>query len=57
MNRGFRIAHAFLLSSFIVLVWTGFALKYPEGLVGDGRCSPGRTASACAAGCTAARRS
>lgn len=32
MNRGFRIAHAFLLSSFIVLVWTGFALKYPDSI-------------------------
>ncbi|MGB9604421.1 MAG: cytochrome b/b6 domain-containing protein [Bryobacteraceae bacterium] len=25
-----RIQHALLASSFIVLVWTGFALKYPE---------------------------
>ena len=31
MNLGFRIAHAFLLTSFMVLVWTGFALKYPDG--------------------------
>jgi cytochrome b subunit of formate dehydrogenase len=26
-----RFQHLFLLSSFIVLVWTGFALKYPNG--------------------------
>lgn len=31
MSRGFRIAHALLLTSFIVLVWTGFALKFPDG--------------------------
>jgi len=31
MNKGFRIAHAFLLTSFMVLVWSGFALKYPNG--------------------------
>jgi cytochrome b subunit of formate dehydrogenase len=31
MAAGFRIAHAILAVSFIVLAWTGFALKYPEG--------------------------
>jgi cytochrome b subunit of formate dehydrogenase len=30
MNRGFRIAHGLLASSFIVLAFTGFALKYPD---------------------------
>lgn len=30
MSLGFRIAHAGLFTSFGVLVWTGFALKYPE---------------------------
>jgi cytochrome b subunit of formate dehydrogenase len=30
MSRGFRIAHAVLGISFILLAWTGFALKYPE---------------------------
>jgi cytochrome b subunit of formate dehydrogenase len=31
MSKGFRIAHAILLVSFAVLVWTGFALKYSDG--------------------------
>ncbi|KAB2968380.1 MAG: cytochrome B [Thermoanaerobaculia bacterium] len=31
MSGGFRIAHGLLLTSFIALVWSGFALKYPEG--------------------------
>jgi cytochrome b subunit of formate dehydrogenase len=31
MAKGFRIAHALLLVSFMLLVWTGFALKYPDG--------------------------
>lgn len=30
MSLGFRIAHALLAGSFIVLAYTGFALKYPE---------------------------
>lgn len=30
MILGFRIAHAALFTSFFVLVWTGFALTYPE---------------------------
>jgi hypothetical protein len=30
MLPGFRIAHATLMVSFLVLVWTGFALKYAE---------------------------
>lgn len=30
MSVGFRLAHLLLLSSFFVLVFTGFALKYPE---------------------------
>lgn len=30
MLRAERIQHALLASSFIVLVWTGFALRYPE---------------------------
>jgi cytochrome b subunit of formate dehydrogenase len=30
MSRGFRLAHVLMLTSFTVLVWTGFALKYPE---------------------------
>ena len=30
MLLGFRIAHVSLMISFFVLVWTGFALKYPE---------------------------
>lgn len=31
MSRGFRAAHGLMMVSFIVLAWTGFALKYPEG--------------------------
>jgi cytochrome b subunit of formate dehydrogenase len=31
MSRGFRIAHAATFSSFFVLVWSGFALKFPSG--------------------------
>ena len=30
MSAGFRAAHFLMLSSFIVLVYTGFALKFPE---------------------------
>ena len=30
MVPGFRIAHAALFLSFFVLVWTGFALKFPD---------------------------
>jgi cytochrome b subunit of formate dehydrogenase len=30
MSAGFRLAHGLLLSSFMVLVYTGFALTYPE---------------------------
>jgi cytochrome b subunit of formate dehydrogenase len=30
MNRNFRIAHAGVILSFPILVFTGFALKYPE---------------------------
>ena len=30
MNRNFRIAHAGVVLSFPILVFTGFALKYPE---------------------------
>ena len=30
MSTGFRVAHALLLASFGLLVYTGFALKYPE---------------------------
>jgi cytochrome b subunit of formate dehydrogenase len=30
MSRGFRVAHALLIATFAVLVYTGFALKYPE---------------------------
>jgi len=30
MSRPFRIAHGLAAASFIVLVYTGFALKYPE---------------------------
>jgi Ni,Fe-hydrogenase I cytochrome b subunit len=30
MIFGFRLAHALMLTSFAVLVYTGFALKYPE---------------------------
>ncbi|MCP4203677.1 MAG: hypothetical protein GY769_17305 [bacterium] len=30
MSQGFRLAHALLALSFIVLAYTGFALKYPE---------------------------
>jgi cytochrome b subunit of formate dehydrogenase len=30
MMLGFRIAHILLMTSFAVLVYTGFALKYPE---------------------------
>jgi len=32
MMPGFRFAHACLIVSFLVLVYTGFALKYPESL-------------------------
>jgi cytochrome b subunit of formate dehydrogenase len=31
MPLGFRLAHGALAASFVVLVYTGFALKYPEG--------------------------
>jgi cytochrome b subunit of formate dehydrogenase len=31
MIPGFRVAHGLLMASFAVLVYTGFALKYPEG--------------------------
>lgn len=31
MMLGFRIAHGLTMVSFIVLVYTGFALKFPEG--------------------------
>lgn len=31
MMLGFRIAHALTMVSFLVLVYTGFALKFPEG--------------------------
>jgi cytochrome b subunit of formate dehydrogenase len=30
MNRGFRIAHVLTFTTFFILVWTGFALKFPE---------------------------
>ncbi|HSC78015.1 MAG TPA: cytochrome c3 family protein, partial [Candidatus Acidoferrales bacterium] len=30
MTRGFRFAHALVMVSFSILVYTGFALKYPE---------------------------
>ncbi len=30
MNRGFRIAHGLVMLSFPVLVWSGFALSYPN---------------------------
>jgi cytochrome b subunit of formate dehydrogenase len=30
LSRGFRVAHGLLAASFLVLVYTGFALKYPE---------------------------
>jgi formate dehydrogenase gamma subunit len=32
MNRSQRIQHLLLLSSFILLAWTGFALKYPDSV-------------------------
>jgi len=31
MSKGFRIGHGLMMVSFIVLAWTGFALKYPDG--------------------------
>jgi cytochrome b subunit of formate dehydrogenase len=31
LSRGFRIAHGALFGSFTILVYTGFALKFPEG--------------------------
>jgi cytochrome b subunit of formate dehydrogenase len=31
MSKGFRIAHVLMMVSFLVLAWTGFALKYPDG--------------------------
>jgi len=31
MSKGFRIAHVLMMVSFIVLAWTGFALKYSDG--------------------------
>jgi len=31
MHRSERIQHAIMVVSFAVLVWTGFALKYPDG--------------------------
>jgi cytochrome b subunit of formate dehydrogenase len=43
MAAGFRVAHALVLVSFAVLVWTGFALTYPDSwwsaplLVWEGR--------------------
>ncbi len=30
MSLAFRLTHGLLAASFLVLVWTGFALKYPE---------------------------
>ena len=30
MSRGFRAAHGLVMVTFILLVYTGFALKYPE---------------------------
>jgi cytochrome b subunit of formate dehydrogenase len=30
MSRGFRIAHGFTMVTFVLLAYTGFALKYPE---------------------------
>jgi cytochrome b subunit of formate dehydrogenase len=30
MGRGFRIAHGMMMASFVTLVYSGFALKYPE---------------------------
>jgi cytochrome b subunit of formate dehydrogenase len=30
MSLGFRVAHALLMTSFVVLVWSGFALTYQE---------------------------
>ena len=35
MNREFRIAHALAALSFLTLVWTGFALKYPDAWWAD----------------------
>ena len=56
MLLGFRVAHALLGSSFIVLGYTGFALKYPEAwwakpfvLWENGRGRPGGAASRAAA--------
>lgn len=31
MRKGFRVVHGLTMASFVVLVYTGFALKYPEG--------------------------
>ncbi len=31
MPLGFRVAHALTAVSFVLLVWSGFALKYPDG--------------------------
>ena len=33
-----RVQHAVLAISFLTLVWTGFALKYPRSVVGAARC-------------------
>lgn len=30
MSRGFRVAHGLTMASFLLLAYTGFALKYPE---------------------------
>ncbi len=31
LSLGFRVVHLLLMTSFIVLAWSGFALKYPTG--------------------------
>ena len=44
-----RVQHAVLALSFLTLVWTGFALKYPGQLVGPAAVGDGGRALRCAA--------
>ena len=50
-----RVQHVLLLTSFITLVVTGFALKYPHSFWAAADCAVGEELPHCAAGCTALR--
>ena len=55
MSLGFRIAHGVLAGSFIVLAWSGFALKY-SGAWWAAPLVRWEQGAGIAAGCTAGRR-